>query len=110
MFTDNEDNTIVLKNEFKKTFGLGYDVFEDTWYVIENENLDKTATSVNVDFAKSSGIGQVDNTWLILFEYSPIDTNSFKYDITIRGADYVIESREDLKFYNIKSVKLTDYI
>ena len=44
----------------------------------------------------------------MLFEYTPIDTNTYKYNVTIRGLSYVVQSANNLKFYNVRSVKVTD--
>ena len=45
---------------------------------------------------------------VLKFEFSPIDNTSYRYTVSIRGLSYVVQSRTDLKFYNIKNVKVTD--
>ena len=41
-------------------------------------------------------------------EYVPVDRFSYSYIITARGQDYVVQSEQELKFYNIKNVKVVD--
>ena len=100
--------------ENKKTFGLGYTptyvsstLLADSWYVIENENLDKTSNYDAIDTGKTTG-NPIDSSWLLLFTFVPIDENSYKYDIKIRGENYVIQSNSEIKFYNINNVKVVD--
>lgn len=106
-FTASEENAIINALENKRTFGLGFDLTAQEWYVIENENLKKTG-DLDVIYARNTSAGQLDNSWLLKFEFSPIDNSSYRYTVTIRGLSYVIQSRNDLKFYNIKNVKVTD--
>jgi len=106
-FTATEKTNIINALENKRTFGLGFDLTAQEYYVIENENLKKTG-SLDVVSARDTSSNQLDNSWLLKFEFSPIDNVSYRYNISIRGLSYIIQSREDLKFYNIKNVKVTD--
>ena len=100
--------------ENKKTFGIGFaptnitdGLLADQWYVIENANLDKTS-KFDVSNAGSKNNTPDDASWLILFEYEPVDLNSYRYNVTIRGEQYVFNSKEDIKFYNVKNIKVLD--
>jgi len=100
--------------ENKKTFGIGFaptnisnSLLADGWYIIENANLDKTS-GFNVTNAGSTNGSSEDASWLLLFEYEPIDLNSYRYNVTIRGEQYVLNSKEDIKFYNVKNIKVLD--
>jgi len=100
--------------ENKKTFGLGYspayvdtNLSADTWYIIENENLDKTSDYDAVDTGKTTG-NPIDSSWLLLFTFVPINESSYKYEITLRGENYILQSNSDIKFYNINNVKVVD--
>lgn len=106
LFTAAESATIQAQLTARKSFGLGYDVSLDEWYVIDTQNLNKGDFSVAS--AKSTSATGADSSWLILFEYSPINNNSYRYNVTIRGEDYVVQSASELKFYNIKNVKVVD--
>jgi hypothetical protein len=100
--------------EAKKTFGIGFaptnvtgSLLADTWYIINNANLDKTS-KFNVTNAGSTMNSPDDASWILLFEYEAIDTNSYRYKITIRGEQYVFNSKDDIKFYNVKNIKVLD--
>jgi hypothetical protein len=107
LFTATEASTIQTYIDDRKTFGLGYDVSLDNWYVIENKDLKKTGEFDVSSAGNTSGQG-LDASWLVLMEYSPIDVASFRYNMTFRGQNYVVQSKNDLKFYNIKNVKVLD--
>jgi hypothetical protein len=103
VFTSSELAQIRNEIENKRTFGLGYDPDAETWYVIANEDLNKTATWG----AANSGASN-DSSWLLLCTYTAIDANNYKFIITLRGQRYVVQSQNDLKFYNINNVKVVD--
>ncbi len=92
----------------KRTFGIGYDVTLDEFYVIQNENLNASGL-YNVSSARDLSATSKDASWLILCEYIPVDSTSYSYNVTIRGLDYVVQSKNELKFYNIKNTKTVDY-
>lgn len=107
VFNNAESTSIKSEITNKKTFGLGYNVSLDSWYVIASKDLDKTS-DFSVAYAENTSSQGLDSSWLLLFEYSPINTASYRYNVTIRGQDYVVQSVNDLKFYNIKNVKVVD--
>tara|TARA_R110001592_G_scaffold7953_3_gene43860 strand:+ start:2324 stop:6538 length:4215 start_codon:yes stop_codon:yes gene_type:complete len=89
-----------IKN--RETFGIGYNLLTDSWYKIPSTEL-TTASKTGSYSLNSTNAGP--NSWVILMEYSAIDINNYKYKMTIRGNEYVVQSESDLKFYNVKSVK-----
>ena len=108
LFRASESTRIQDQMLAKRTFGIGYDVQLDDFYVIENENLDRNG-SYNVLYAKDTQALSRDSSWLLLFSYIPIDSVKYSYNVTVRGLDYVVQSRNALKFYNIKNTKTVDY-
>jgi len=107
LFTVAEASDIQNEINNRRTFGLGYDLYSDAWYVIPNKDLDRTG-SFAVSYARDTSGQGLDSSWLILMEYYPVDTFSYKYNVTARGQNYVVQSKNDLKFYNIKNVKVLD--
>ncbi len=104
LFNSQEATNISSAISNRETFGLGYDLLLDNWYIIESQDLNKTG-----DFAFDPQNPNAEGaSWLVLLEYSPVDNFSYRYNITFRGQNYVVQSRSDLKFYNIKNVKVVD--
>lgn len=107
MFTADEGTAIRNAIDSRKTFALGYDAnppnsngqLSDQWYVIEQPTKDAQWAPRQVDFSAS---------WLIYMEYVPVDRFSYSFLITARGMNYVVQSEKQLKFYNIKNVKVID--
>jgi len=106
-FSASEETLIKAEMDNKRSFGLRYVPDTDVWYVIANENLDKTSEWVPDNTGSTSGFGE-DASWLVKFIYTPINTVSYKYIVTMRGQYYVVQSRNNLKFYNIDNVKVAD--
>jgi hypothetical protein len=107
-FSDIEALAIKDQMDGKKTFGLGYNIELDNYYIIENKDLDKTSPFSIINAQDVSGTS-VDASWLLLFNYIPgSSSSSYSYSIDIRGEQYVIQSAAEMKFYNIKNVKVTD--
>jgi len=107
LFTVGEADAIQTEINNRRTFGLGYDLYADSWYIIANKDLDKTG-SFDVAYEKDTTGQGLDSSWLLLMEYFPINAFSYRYNLTARGQDYVVQSKNDLKFYNIKNVKVLD--
>ena len=89
----------------RSTFGLGYDMLLDSWYAIPSSQLSQTAKKGSYKLDQNN---RGANSWLILMEYSPIDQDSYRYTMTTRGQDYVVQSKKELKFYNVKNIKVLD--
>ena len=111
-FTATEQNTIISEINNKRSFGLGYDPALDEYFIIQNQNLTTPVNGVLPEFsyanAKDTSNSNADASYLIHFQYNAISNNAYDYNVSIRGLDYVIQSKENLKFYNVKSVKVTD--
>jgi len=100
LFTVPEATLIEQKISDKETFGLGYDLLTNTWYVIENDALDKSGPyAIN-------GSQRGPSSWLLLLEKEDVNQFTFKYNVTQRSLDYVIQSEDDIQFYNVKNVKV----
>lgn len=106
-FTADEGTAIRNAIDNRATFALGYEAnpanqngqLSDQWYVIEQPCKTCDWLPRSVEYSAS---------WLIHMEYVPIDRFSYSFLITVRGMDYVVQSEKELKFYNIKNVKVVD--
>lgn len=101
LFTTAEFNLIVAEITAQRTFGIGYHLKDDYWYVIPNSDLSTSAKEGEFELDIN---GKGPNSWLLLMEYSPIDVNNYRYNITYRCLDYIIQSEGSLKFYNINNL------
>ena len=102
-----EATLIQAQLENKLTFGLGYDDRLDQWYIIANKDLDKTS-AWNPFYARNVSGKNLDASWLLLLQLSNTVNGSFYYNVTMRGQEYIVESKKDLKFYNINNIKVAD--
>jgi len=100
LFTVAEAELIQTEIRNKRSFGLGYNLQTDTFYIIPDSLL--TADSKAGKFALDNGQAGA-YSWLVLLNYSPVDQFSYRYDVTLRGNDYVVQSRDDIRFYNVKN-------
>ena len=99
LFSISEASDIEAQIRARNTFGIGYDLQSDTFYIIPGNDL--TTSAQQGEFALDiSQRGAY--SWLILLKYSPLDQFSYRYDLTFRGSDYVVQSRDDMRFYNVK--------
>ena len=102
--TSGEATAIKNAIDARKTFAIGYNPNPtgqntNNWYVIDNPCSTCDWKPSNVDYASS---------WLIYMEYVPVDRFNYSYSVTVRGQNYVVQSQQELKFYNIKNVKVLD--
>ena len=104
-FTITETETVEKLIRDRKTFGLGYNLNQDRWYTIPASSLNATVRNSGF-FLDSTQQGAY--SWLILMDYKPIDNSSYRYNLTMRSQDYVVQSRSDIKFYNVKNIKVLD--
>lgn len=91
----------------KRTFGLRFMPEDNRFYIIENNNLSSDTTFSVANTGDETGSG-ADASWILKFNYVPIDTLSYRYNIEIRGTQFVFESLEDVRFYNINKYRITD--
>ena len=106
-FYDSEKTAIVNALETKKTFGLGYNPSNNYFYVIQNSNLN-AGTDFDIGNAEDTSGNGRDKSWLLKFQYESIDTLSYRYNVTLRGTEYVFESFEDVRFYDVSSNRIID--
>ena len=85
----------------EQTFGIGYNIITDSGILYQTANYYRYKTGKFSIDTNSAG----PNSWVILMEYSAVDVASYKYTMTVRGMDYIVQSANDLKFYNVKNVK-----
>jgi len=111
-FTPSEETALVSQINDKKSFGLGFNIETNEFYIITNSNLPALDRDTDNTTTSTYGIQNIgnteDNSWLLKFDYTPIDNTSWRYNITIRGIEYIAESKNNLRFYNVNSVKVTD--
>lgn len=100
-FTEQEINDIVFEIAQRRTFALGYSLTQDRWYIINNLNDASKTGDYALDIYQ-----QGTYSWLILMEYRHIDVNNYSYNMTARGEDYVVHSKEDIRFFNIRNTKI----
>lgn len=100
LFTQEEAALIRNQINDRNTFGLKYDLVADTWTVVGNISSD----ALTGDYSLSSA----DTQWLVLMQKTSATTSTVNYTLTTRGEDYVVQSLADLKFYNVKNVKVVD--
>lgn len=104
-FTSTEIDLVTQLITDKKSFGLGYDLVADSWYVIQGSDITSIVRNGNF-YINSSRRGPY--SWLLLMDYQPVDSFSYKYTMTTRGQDYVVHSKSDIRFYNVKDTKVVD--
>lgn len=104
-----ERNAIIEKLQEKTKFGLGYNVLTNQWYTISSNNLD-TTSDFSPLFAQDQTDLNKDSSWLLKFDLvtAPNSFGGTEYNITYRVQDYIVESKNDLKFYNINNAKVAD--
>jgi hypothetical protein len=106
-FYDTEVTAITNAINLKQSFALGYNPSQNAFYVISNNDVSTNAIFDINNAEDTSGNGR-DRSWLVKFDYVPIDTLSHRYNVTIRGIRYVFESYEDVRFYNVSENRIVD--
>ena len=91
----------------RRTFGVRFMPSENRFYIIENNNLSTSTDFSASTTGDSSGTG-LDASWILKFKYVNVDTLSYRYDIEIRGTQFVFESLDDVRFYNVNENRLQD--
>lgn len=103
-FTQDEITAIAGIMDTKQTFGIGYDQTSQSWYVIDNSNLDMTG-AFNLTFAGDDTNTNRDASWLIKVAY-----NTTSWIISSRSQRYVFESVDETRFYYANTNKILDPI
>jgi hypothetical protein len=99
-FTVQEINDIVFEIAQRRTFALGFNLTQDRWYIINSLTSDNRTGEYQLDVDQAGS-----NSWIVLMEYQPIDLNTYAYALTLRGENYVVQSKQDIRFYNITNIK-----
>lgn len=94
VFNESETSTIKNKVSLYETFGMGYNIDLDEWYVILNPNE-------NSNFVLSTNSNSTNtNSWQIIFKYvSATGTGYPSYQVICRGLAFVFESYNSTKFF-----------
>jgi hypothetical protein len=100
VFNQAESDQIQQKMLDRKSFGLGYNLTADQWYIIPAERVSRDAAWNPATLGSSN-----DTTWLVLMDFQPVNADTYRYQVTMRGQRYVFQSLGDVRFYNIKNVK-----
>jgi hypothetical protein len=99
----------------KKNFGLRFDQLNQTWAVIQPQDLKLSQTNssivnssgINAEFnlvnSGSTAASSLDSTWLIAFV-----STSLGYKVYYRQVNYVFESKRETKFYFDPKVRVYD--
>ena len=85
-----------------KTFGLRYDITNETWQIIDQQNLNATG-NFNLTYAGDTSSAGLDASWFLLFEY-----NLQTYTVLSRGINYFFQSLLETRFYYDPNVKVYD--
>ena len=93
--------------ENRATFGYRFMPSENRYRIIENNNLSSETEFSAANTGSITGTGE-DASWILKFNYTNIDTLSYRYDIEIRGTQFVFESLEDIRFYDVNQNRIQD--
>ena len=104
LFTSLEAQAVVDKIEGGKPFYLSYHLTNDAWIV--NEYPQGAEVDATSEYAYSDS--DPESYWLIVMNPISSDRSGTRYTMTMRGTNYVVQSEADLKFYNVKNVKVVD--
>jgi hypothetical protein len=96
------EQSMLREIELLRDFGIGYDDFEGTWYLITSTNLDKDTPFSLANAQSTSGLNQ-DASWLIEFI-----TDGQSYTVTSRGLNYVFASVLQTRFFYDGSQRVFD--
>lgn len=98
-FTDSEKFDIITEMSNKNTFGLRYDYNTSSWKTISASNLadltNTSANSFNLDNTGDLSGNNLDNSWLIRFDYT-----AQNWSVSYRKFRIIFGSENTLKFYN----------
>jgi len=102
-----EESNLKSAMESRRTFGVRFMPSDNRYYIIENNNLSTDAEFSAAHTGDLSGTG-IDASWILKFNYVNVDTLSYRYDIEMRGTQFVFESLEDVRFYNVNQNRIQD--
>jgi len=128
--SSSERSLIQTKMENGEDFALGYHYYASpdqnspgvaelsipstgsAWYVINEDYLDSTGDFSITNNKIHNNVQSLssDTSWLIYAEYIPAPSTqaSPRYRFTVRGLDYVFESKDEVRFYYVEDYKNID--
>ncbi len=101
-FTTTEINSIISYLNLNQTFGIRFDNLLQQWSVISNENLSQSSV-FSLSHAGNTSNDNLDASWLVKVVY-----NAGNWTVMTRAQRYVIESDNEVRFYNSTSDKVVD--
>mgnify|MGYP003641504622 CR=1 FL=1 len=102
-----EESQLKAAMASRRTFGVRFMPSDNRYYIIENNNLSAVTEFSAANTGSTSGSG-IDASWILKFNYVNVDTLTYRYDIEIRGTQFVFESLEDVRFYNVNQNRIQD--
>ena len=113
-----EKETIRTQMQAGVNFGIGYhyndpSLKKEGWYVIADDYINTTndfSVAYNNKFPPGYQALASDTSWLVYAKYVPAAStaSSPKYEFTIRGLDYVFESKDEVRFFYVSDYKNID--
>lgn len=96
-FTITESDRITEVFKIGATFGLGYDIGKNEWYIINNPVLDESIPFKLSQLTAPDRIDQADpESWLVA---AVISNSGDSYEFISRGITYIFESLRTVRFY-----------
>ena len=101
-FTSTLVTQIVQQVQVQRDFGLRYDNFTGTWYIITSANLAVNAP-FSLQYAGSEGAGPIDASWLV-----QATTDGYQYTVQFRNLDYYFGSVIETRFFYYGAEQIYD--
>jgi len=101
-FTTSELALIAGAASTNQTFGIRYDPLAQAWYIITNDNLDRSG-AFSLNFAGNTSSTGIDASWLVQCIY-----NGSNWLILTRAQRYVVESIQEARFFFANTTKIID--
>ena len=102
-----EESQLKAAMAARRTFGVRFMPSDNRYYIIENNNLSAVTEFSAASTGSTAGSG-IDASWILKFNYVNVDTLTYRYDIEIRGTQFVFESLDDVRFYNVNENRIQD--
>ena len=116
--TTTEKENIRTQMQAGVNFGLGYhyrdpSTTSEGWYIIADDYINTTndfSVKYNAKFPPGYQALASDTSWLVYAKYiaASSSASSPKYEFTIRGLDYVFESKDEVRFFYVSDYKNID--
>ena len=116
--TTTEKENIRSQMQAGVNFGIGYHYRDPSlktegWYIIEDDYINTTndfSVQYNAKFPPGYQALSSDTSWLVYAKYIPASSSasSARYEFTIRGLDYVFESKDEVRFFYVSDYKNID--